>query len=128
MKVKPKLLSLCPSCNSELTVSELKCAACGLTIRGEFVLPGFASLSGEDAEFAVVFIRNSGNLKDVQNELGLSYPTVRKILDRVIVALGGNSVRTIEENENDIMSKLKSGELSVRQALDELKKIKQGGK
>ncbi len=82
------------------------------------------NLTPEDWNFVTVFMRNSGNMKDVQSELRLSYPTVRKMLDRVSLAFGGAPKK--EEGAGDLetetVSRLRAGELSVDEALAILKK------
>ncbi|MCQ2446438.1 MAG: DUF2089 domain-containing protein [Clostridia bacterium] len=88
MAKEVKMLASCPCCGGKLTVSELTCAECGTKISGNFALPAFAGLSEEAMHFVAGFMRNSGNMRDVQAELRLSYPTVRKILDRVALAFG----------------------------------------
>ena len=82
------------------------------------------NLTPEDWNFVTVFMRNSGNMKDVQSELKLSYPTVRKMLDRVAAAFGGTAKKeeSAKDLETETVSRLRAGELSVDEALAILKK------
>ncbi len=47
-------------------------------------MPLLARLSGEDLQFVIDFVKSSGSLKDMAQQLGLSYPTVRNLLDDII--------------------------------------------
>ena len=78
----------CPVCGRELHVTRLQCGACGTGIDGSFRLDRFARLNSDQLAFLEVFIKNRGIIKDVEAELGISYPTVRARLDDVIRALG----------------------------------------
>ena len=77
----------CPICQEKLTITEVTCESCGTRMQGRFDGCRFCSLSPEEANFLLVFIRNRGSIKDVERELGVSYPTVRAALDNLIVAL-----------------------------------------
>jgi len=119
---KIRIPTACPNCRGGLEVKEVYCPECGLTMRGDFEFPSQWKLTPEDWEFVAVFMRNSGNMKDVQSELRLSYPTVRKMLDRVSTAFGAPAGRNRDDVEKDIMDRLKAGEISVEEALSMLKK------
>jgi len=80
----------CPVCSHELHVARLECAHCGTGIDGHFRLDRFARLSSDQLNFIEVFVKNRGIIKDVEAELGISYPTVRARLDDTIKALGFN--------------------------------------
>src|SRR3989449_11536347 len=85
------VIARCPICAEQLAVARLDCVACGTRIEGSFALGRFHQLSGQQLEFLEVFIKARGNFKDVERELGISYPTVRSRLDAVIRALGYQS-------------------------------------
>lgn len=74
----------CPSCQSLLKVKSLKCENCGTEVLGLYELPLLARLSPAHQDFILKFMKNSGSLKDMSKELGLSYPTVRNLLDEII--------------------------------------------
>jgi hypothetical protein len=78
----------CPVCNSQLHVTKLQCGHCGTGIEGNFALDRFSRLTPDLLAFLEVFIKNRGIIKDVEAELGISYPTVRARLDEVIKRLG----------------------------------------
>jgi hypothetical protein len=79
--------SHCPSCDSELAVSELSCLGCGTRVTGQYRLPPLLRLDPDDQAFVESFVRASGSLKAMASELGVSYPTVRNRLDAIIERL-----------------------------------------
>ncbi len=78
----------CPICAESLRVVRLECESCGTRLEGSFTLGRFQALSEDQLAFLETFIRCRGNFKDVEREMGLSYPTLRSRLDAVIRALG----------------------------------------
>lgn len=74
----------CPSCNSQLRVKSLACTVCDTVIDGQFDLPLLAKMDKKEQEFILSFMKHSGSLKEMSNEMGLSYPTVRNLLDAII--------------------------------------------
>ena len=129
-----KILTRCPVCDGGLKAVRLKCDACGTVIENSFDFPPIMKLSREHMEFAEVFIRCRGNIKDVEKELGISYPTVRAKLDQVIDALSDGKpmkrdteladiAATVQEN---ILRQLEEGLISAEEALESLESIKKG--
>lgn len=106
----------CPICNSDLTVTKLECTECHTELSGQFQLSKFNYLSKEDLYFIEVFIKNRGNIKQVEKELGISYPTVKKTLDEVIVSLGYEVSEEEKIKKDDIFQKLEKGEISAKEA------------
>jgi len=82
-----RLPMCCPSCDGSLSVKRLRCEHCGTEVEGQYALPALASLSQEDQEFIVAFIKASGSLKEMAGILKVSYPTVRNRLDEMIEKL-----------------------------------------
>ena len=116
--MKKKLLGTCPVCSEKLTVTELSCKECGTTIHGDFKLSKFDYLSDELQTFALVFLKNAGNIKAVENELNISYPTVKKYLDNVIEGLdfGVSKVNTVFSGRDEILKMLRNGEINFDEA------------
>src|SRR5438105_11635573 len=79
---------VCPVCGHELAVTRLRCGHCKTTLEGLFSLGRFYYLTREQQQFIAVFVKCRGKIKDVEEELGISYPTVVARLDEVIAALG----------------------------------------
>ncbi len=63
------------------------CGTCETEVTGNYNLPLLASLSDEDQFFITNFVKCSGSLKTMAQDLGLSYPTVRNMLDDVIARI-----------------------------------------
>lgn len=78
----------CPICGEALEVTKLHCRHCDTGIEGHFALGRFHSLSPEQLRFAETFIRCEGKINRVEEELGISYPTVRARLHELIRAMG----------------------------------------
>lgn len=120
--MKKEVLGVCPVCESNLKVNELGCRRCGTSIKGEFDLCKFCYLTKEQKYFVEVFIKNRGNIKEIEKELGISYPTVRRNLDNVIEALGYNPGASEEVlNKKEILERLSKGEITSDEALKLLK-------
>ena len=68
-EVKKRLPLQCPSCDAPLKVGRL---------------PLLARLSEKEQQFVLVFVKSSGSLKDMAKNIGVSYPTVRNMLDDII--------------------------------------------
>lgn len=78
----------CPVCGEDLTVTRLHCRSCDSVLEGQFGLGRFNQLNAEQLHFVETFVRCEGKINKVQEELGMSYPTVRSRLLDVIRALG----------------------------------------
>lgn len=83
-EIKKRLPLQCPACDSSLKVGRLFCGECNTEVCGNFELPLLARLSDKEQLFVIDFIKSSGSLKDMAKNMGVSYPTVRNILDDLI--------------------------------------------
>lgn len=81
-------IATCPICSGELAVTRLHCRSCGTTLEGDFSVGRFARLTREQFALLESFLRSRGNLKEMERELGISYPTVRARVDSLLRALG----------------------------------------
>jgi hypothetical protein len=82
------VIATCPVCTSELTITRLHCRRCGTALEGEFGVGRFGRLDREQMSLLESFLRSRGNLKEMERELGISYPTVRGRVDSLVRALG----------------------------------------
>ena len=78
----------CPVCNEALNVTRLQCGQCGTGIDGLFALGRLQALTPDQIQFIEVFIKCKGKIKDVETELGISYPTVVGRLNDVVRSMG----------------------------------------
>ena len=82
------VIATCPVCSDELTITRLHCRTCGTALEGEFGVGRFGRLDREQMRLLESFLRSRGNLKEMERELGISYPTVRGRVDTLVRALG----------------------------------------
>ena len=83
-----EVISTCPVCESQLRVTRLHCNTCGTTIEGEFNVGRFADLGRDQMLLLEAFLRSRGNLRELERELGVSYPTIRGRIDDLLRSLG----------------------------------------
>ena len=129
--MKYKAPGKCPVCGERLSITKLSCPKCTTAIEGDFQPCEFCRLPEEDLEFVKVFIKCRGNIKDVEKELGISYPTVRGKLDAVIRSLGfevfakeAPQEREIKDNaRNQILDQLSKGEITAKEATEKIKNL-----
>ena len=82
------VISTCPVCSSELAVTRLHCRSCGTTLEGDFSVGRFGRLNRDQLVLLESFLRSRGNLREMERELGISYPTVRSRVEALVRALG----------------------------------------
>ena len=98
-----QLLSKCPGCYETLRISALQCPSCGLELRNDFELGPFDQLDEGQYRFLLSFLQNRGNLKEVQAEMQISYPTAKKRLEELLTALHlGSPAKKEERREMDV--------------------------
>lgn len=111
----------CPVCDSPLAIAELRCKACGTTLRGEFPASRcrFCALPDEQMKFLELFLRCRGNMRDVERSLGLSYPTVRARLDALLASLGYTTAAPADhfDQRREILEAIDAGRMSVDEAV-----------
>lgn len=83
-----KILEACPTCGGDFAVTELTCTVCDTVVQSRYSPCPFCRLSVEDLAFLLVFIRNRGNVKDMEREMGVSYWTIRGRLNELIASMG----------------------------------------
>ncbi len=129
--MKYKAPSKCPVCGERLSITKLGCHKCSTSIEGVFEPCEFCRLPEEELSFLKTFIKCRGSIKDVEKEMGISYPTVRGKLDSLIRSLGYEVApkETEKENEekkaarNEILDKLSTGELTPKEATEKIKNL-----
>ncbi len=113
------VLAECPVCHSDLMVARLVCRNCGTALEGRFTLGGLFQLTPEQLHFVELFLRCEGKISHVQEELGISYPTVRSRLEEVIRALGyevKDDQEAGEERRQEVLEQLARKEISSDEA------------
>jgi hypothetical protein len=121
-----KILEECPTCGEALVVTELSCDNCDTVIHGRYAPCPFCRLSPENLAFLEMFVRNRGNVKDMERELDVSYWTIRNRLNEI--------VKEMDQEENapappdpglrawrqDILERLNQGKITVAEAAEML--------
>ena len=97
------VIANCPVCTQELAVTRLHCRSCGTTLEGDFSVGRFGRLTREQLVLLESFLRSRGNLREMERELGISYPTVRGRVEALVRALGFGA-RSDAESEVDAPS------------------------
>ena len=69
-------------------MTRLHCRSCGTSLEGDFSVGRFGRLSREQLALLESFLRSRGNLREMERELGISYPTVRGRVEALVRALG----------------------------------------
>jgi len=116
-----KVITHCPVCSKTLKITKLQCSHCHTTIENEFELSKLASLSKDQLHFVEVFLTCRGNIKEVEKELGISYPTVRGKLTDIISALGFEQKKKNDVDEKKVITMLENGEITPEEAIKLLK-------
>jgi hypothetical protein len=113
-----KILEQCPSCGSDLLVTRLNCPACKTMIQGEYTPCPYCKLAPESADLLEAFLKARGNLREMERELGISYWSLRRMIDDLIRELGfedrpaGDGVGVAAQVEN-VLERLDRGEISA---------------
>lgn len=113
----------CPVCSGAMIVTRLKCPECEVTIEGRFALGRLALLSPDQLEFVEVFLRCDGKIKRVEQELGVSYPTVRSRLNEIITSMGyelpGSEPGGLQpEARRLVLDDLAAGRITPKEAME----------
>ena len=123
----PLIPQSCPSCSSPLAVTQLTCTVCGTGVIGKFELSPFFRLSPESLKFLEAFVRNRGNVKEMERETGESYWAIRRQLDDVIAEMGMQPPEQEDDlstRRQEILARLSRGEIDVQEATKLLSQLK----
>lgn len=128
-----QVLTRCPVCGGETEVTRIYCPNCDTTIEGHFhtVASPFSPLSPEQQQFLLTFVRCEGRFNRMEEELKLSYPTLRNRLYEVIRALGYEPGREEQpqrpgaDERLRILDELAQGLISAAEAQARLRGVKQ---
>lgn len=130
-KEEYRMPSKCPVCANQLMVKSLKCGKCATELTGEFSPCRFCTLEEKHLQFVLTFLQCRGSIKEVEKALGISYPTVKNMLEAAVGALGLDEkpelkrVRSQEERDS-ILTLLANGEIDAQSAIEALNQLKEG--
>ncbi|NLG26478.1 MAG: DUF2089 domain-containing protein [Chloroflexi bacterium] len=118
------IVGRCPVCQQALEVTRLHCPHCDTSIEGHFDLGNLSRLTPEQLAFVETFVRCEGRINRLEDELHVSYPTVRNRLEDVIRAMGYEVREEPPLTEKDrltILEQLATGEIDSSEAIRLLK-------
>src|ERR671931_2218208 len=125
--------SQCPACSAEMVVTRLQCPACSTEVAGAFAAGRLINLPEPHASLLELFLRVRGNVKDMERELGLSYPTVRARLEEALAAAGLDRApqpvvdeARLAAQRAAVLDALERGEITAAEAATRLRELKRG--
>lgn len=108
----------CPICQNALHVGRLQCKHCHSAIEGDFQPSRLSRLTATQQQFVISFLKCRGNIKDMEKEYAISYPTVRARIDEIVTALGEKSTT----NRQELLERLARGEITAEEAYAQMDK------
>lgn len=114
--------NLCPYCQEPMAVTRMSCHSCQSSVVANFPVPRLMNLPSEHQRFIEIFILAGGNLKQMAEQAGVSYPTVRSRLDKVIEALRQEISRT-REVRGTILDAVGTGQSAPDEAAKIIKSV-----
>lgn len=106
----------CSYCGGGMRISELTCGDCGLSHGGDFYTPRLYRISTDEQQFIELFVLASGSLKQMAQILGVSYPTVRNRLDKLIKVLKEEKLKD-DKRKQKILEDIEAGRISAKQGM-----------
>lgn len=112
----------CFTCKNQMTVQKLHCTACDVSHEGDFKTPRLTRLSAHNRRLAEAFLLTGGNLKDLAEKIGVSYPTLRRQVDEMIDEL--SRLQNEDEQETTrILDAIEKGEMPPEKGMRFIKEI-----
>ncbi len=131
-----KILERCPTCGGNLVVTELQCLQCQTQVRSQYSPCPFCALTADQLLFVKLFVERRGNLREMEKELGVSYPTVRGKLEEIAERLGAAPApaeaatspaeEAGEAERREILRLIADGKLTPKEALARLRREQAG--
>jgi hypothetical protein len=112
----------CPYCGTPMTVTEMTCGGCRVSIAAPFPMSRLADLPVEHQRFIEMFVLAGGNLKEIAEQVGVSYPTIRSRLDKVIETLRGQIAKT-QAVRGSLLDAVEPGKTNAAEAARLIKRI-----
>ncbi len=116
-------IPVCPVCGSEMSITRLQCPTCDIEISGHFNAGSnpFSALTPEQLQFVVTFVRCEGRFNRMEEELKLSYPTLRSRFNEILAAMGfepgkEETLKLGPEDRRRILDDLDAGKITAAEA------------
>lgn len=116
-------LTNCPYCSGDFLIKEVECQGCQTLIKSNFKVNRFHMFKPEDLYFIEVFLKNEGNIKLMEKDLGVSYPTVKNRLKNIVNTLGYKPKNIDLDDRVKILNSLSEGVINVKEAIKSLGEI-----
>src|SRR5438477_8647137 len=112
----------CPYCGSAMAVTRMSCHACHLSVDAAFAMSRMGMLPVEHQRFIEMFVLSGGNLKEIAEQVGVSYPTIRSRLDKIIESLRSEIAKTrqVKGNVLDAVDQSKSSAADAARLIKEI--------
>src|SRR2546423_12571574 len=112
----------CPYCSSPMVVSRMSCGHCEIAVEATFPMSRLGGLPVEHQRFIEMFVLAGGNLKEIAEQVGVSYPTIRSRLDKGIDALRSEIAKT-RRVRGDVLDAVEPGKTNAQTAAKLIKGI-----
>lgn len=109
----------CPECSRALQVDRMVCRSCGVAVEGEIEVSALGQLDLDEQVFVTAFLRSHGSIRRMESLFGVSYPTVKNRLNRIVARLDAAFTPPPSDNA-EVLDRLARGEITTDQALEEL--------
>jgi hypothetical protein len=129
----------CPACAAPLLITRLQCPDCGTEVAGVFAADRLVNLPEPHASLLELFLRVRGNVKEMERELRLSYPTVRARLEEALGAARAKlpptarpaapPVDPLDQTaaaRGAVLDALERGQITAREAAQRLRRLRDG--
>ncbi|MEO2019523.1 MAG: DUF2089 family protein [Fuerstiella sp.] len=97
------ITNICPYCQHSMAVKSMECGHCHVCVEANFPLTRLGELPIEHQRFIEMFVLASGSLKEIAQQTGVSYPTVRSRLNRIIEELRTRIASPDSKNSETIL-------------------------
>src|SRR3954470_18353519 len=112
----------CPYCGGSMVVSRMSCGHCSISVDATFPMSRLSTLPVEHQKFIEMFVLAGGNLKEIAEQVGVSYPTIRSRLDKVIEVLRGEIAKT-RRVQGNVLDAVEPGKTNAEAAAKLIKGI-----
>lgn len=105
-----------------MSVTQMACGECHISVTAEFPVSRLGGLPLEHQRFIEMFVLAGGNLKQIAQQVGVSYPTIRSRLDKVIDALREEIAKT-QRVGGTVLDAVSPGKTKAKDAAQIIKRI-----
>jgi hypothetical protein len=102
-----------------MQIARISCPDCGVWMDGRFEVSPLARLAPSDQAFVLAFVKSHGSIKEMESQMGVSYPTVKNRLNAICSTLD-QSFESPPARILDVLDRLSRGEIDVDQALSQI--------